>query len=294
MTLTLEGLDQEARVRRYRRDPWLWLREAVWTVDEVDKAHPVKPFPVAVCVPCETYVGGAAVEYAPADGDDYQGGRCASCGGALQEVTYLRHLTRGWQAAGNKGGGYRDALGVDWPWPWAGHPPIMAVPKPRRMRLSWLMVSLHTWLALFTPHAKVFIMSSKQEKSAELIERSTGILTRMPAGSTLPVWQWDGRPADRGATLKAWGYHATGTVRGGVPMIEFTNGARLWGVGEGADQLRQYGATAVFCDEIGTWANPRASYGAIRPTIEGGGQLTMVSSAYPGFWGDVVSGRLTA
>jgi hypothetical protein len=31
-------------------------------------------------------------------------------------------------------------------------------------------------------------------------------------------------------------------VKGGVPMIEVENGSRLWGVAEGADQLRQYTA----------------------------------------------------
>jgi hypothetical protein len=42
--IQLEDVDRGARTRAFQRDPWAWIRAEVWTVDEVDKAHPVKPF----------------------------------------------------------------------------------------------------------------------------------------------------------------------------------------------------------------------------------------------------------
>jgi hypothetical protein len=300
-----------ARRRSFERDPWLWIRRCVWTVDEIDKATPIKPFPVAACVACRRYAGGDEVTYvgdpppgavdathvpvtAPLDG--YEGGGCRGCGAPLQELTYLRLVTRLWQAAGRVGlpsADLRARLGAAETPASAldgapGETPdeavlvarILVLPKPRRMRMSWLMVTLHTLLALTTPHAKVFLVSSKQEKSAELIERAAGILRRIPGV------EW------RLTEHVDWAH--TGSVKGGLPMIEFANGARLWGVAEGAGQIRQYGATAILCDEIGTWTWPRGSYTAMVPTIEGGGQMTLISSAYPGFWAELVEGRLTA
>ncbi len=39
-------------------DPWRWIRDCVWTVDEVDKVSPIKRFPVAACPACRRYAGG--------------------------------------------------------------------------------------------------------------------------------------------------------------------------------------------------------------------------------------------
>jgi hypothetical protein len=66
----------------------------------------------------------------------------------------------------------------------------------------------------------------------------------------------------------------------------------IMAVGEGPNQLRQYTVTAILMDEIGTWNWPRASWGATKPAIEGGGRITAVSSAYPGFWASCVQGEL--
>jgi hypothetical protein len=268
-------IEMAERLNAYARDPWHWIREVVWTVDEVDRVQPIKRFPVAACVRCRRYAGGDEnIEYA--DPDTFVGGRCRLCTGPLQELAYLRWLTRAWQAAGSRDGAYRTP-GAEGPPLIEGHPPIMAIPKPRRMRLSWLMVALHTHLAMFSPNAQVFFVSSKLEKSAELIDRAEGILTRIPEERiTVPP------------------FTRTGTLKGGMPMIEFAHGAKLWGVPEGADQLRQYTATCILADEIGTWTWPRESYTAFKPCIEGGGQITLVSSAYPGFWAELVSGELTA
>jgi len=227
----LRQLQDEAR---WRRDAWAFVSECVTTVDELDAVSPIKPFPVAVCAPCERYVGHV---------DRL---RCPRCGAAPAPLAYLEQLARQWQSA---------------------TPPLLLVPKARRMRLTWLFMALHVWLAWTRPASKSFVVSSKQEKSGELIERARGIIARLPF--TLHV-----------------------TSRSDPPELRLSEtDALVMGVAEGADQLRQYTATAILADEFGTWVWPRNAYAAMRPCIDGGGRLTVLSSAYPGFWRELVAGE---
>jgi hypothetical protein len=224
---------------RYRDDVWAWISECVTTVDELDSRTPIKPFPTRVCIRCQTYAGGI---------ED----TCDRCGDPTRQLIYLRDLARQWQSA---------------------HPSLLIVPKARRMRLSWLFVACHTWGALQWPHAKIFFVSSKEEKSGELVERAHGILSRVPPHGG------GGRIAGQTAS---------------PPSVRLDNGASIIGVAEGASQLRQYTSTAVLADEFGHWMQPRETFSAMKPTMDGGGRITIVSSAYPGTFAELVRGELLA
>jgi hypothetical protein len=221
--------------RRYAVDAWAWVAECVWTVDELDPQSPVKPFPVAVCIGCARYLGHA------------DRAACPGCGQPPAALTYLETLARQWQTA---------------------NPPLLLVPKARRMKLTWLFCAVHAWLACVRPYVNAFLVSSKEQKSIELLDRVEGILVRCPRDRYRPpTWT---RQQD---------------------LLTLENGSHVWAVAEGADQLRQFSATAILADEIGTWSWPRASYTAMVPCIEGGGRLTLLSSAYPGYWRELVAGE---
>jgi hypothetical protein len=224
---------------RYREDAWAWITECVSTVDELDAGTPIKPFPVAVCPPCGVYLGHRARA------------QCPRCGGRPAPLTYLETIARQWQR---------------------GTPPVLLVPKARRMKLTWLSVALHTWLAWRQAHANVFFVSSKEEKSADLVERAAGILARLPEAFCRrpPLRRTDAPPR--------------------LTFLE--TGSQILGVAEGADQLRQFTANAILADEFGTWQHPRGAYAAMLPCIEGGGRMTIVSSAFPGMWRELVTGEL--
>jgi hypothetical protein len=244
MTPTLADLQQarqqvalEQHRRRYLVDAWAWVAECVWTIDELDAQSPVKPFPVAVCVPC----GGRYLGHVDR-------AACPGCGRPPAPLAYLETLARQWQSA---------------------TPPLLAVPKARRMKLTWLFCALHAWLACTRPYVAAFLVSSKELKSIELLDRVEGILTRCPRDRYRPP---------------AWTRQQD--------LLTLENGSRVWAVSEGADQLRQFSATAILADEFGTWSWPRAYYSAMLPCIEGGGRLTIVSSAFPGTWRELVTGEL--
>lgn len=151
---------------------------------------------------------------------------------------------------------------------------MLIVAKSRRMFVSWAMIAAHYWLARTTPNAKIVFMARKEgrneaEGSAELIWRAKFIHDH------LPPWV-AARPID---------YQFC--------RIRFPDThSEIVGLGEGADQARQMTLTAVFGDEVAFWEDPLATYVALRPTIEGGGRLTLVSSAGPGFFESLVHDRL--
>ena len=60
--------------------------------------------------------------------------------------------------------------------------------------------------------------------------------------------------------------------------------SEIIGIGEGPDQLRQLTITGILADELGFWASGYDTYVASRPTIEGGGRFTGISTPAPGFF----------
>jgi hypothetical protein len=245
------------RLQAYRGDCWRWIRECVWTKDEADAAEPLKPFPVAVCLPCRRYLGAREADQGCRQGVEHP----------RQPLRYLEYVIRGWQRGQ----------------PTSFPDPILAFPKPRRMRMSWAMVAAHLWLTMFRTYAAVFIVSSKEEKSGELVDRAAHILrmlsergrlavgagpdvdgareapaARLPearlgalrgggGGGPAPAVHGDGDPGGRGSDLEvaAGDLHGDAVLRGGR-RADHAGLLRLPGLLAGAG-LR--GADGVTCCE---------------------------------------------
>jgi phage FluMu gp28-like protein len=153
---------------------------------------------------------------------------------------------------------------------------ILAIPKSRRMMATWLFLALHLWAALFRNNSAVFIQSQKSSKSEWLVgeQRMWFMYRNLPAGHLWP------RPV---RLLKG---------EGGISRVELTNGSYIMAIGEGADQFRQYTASHIMLDEVAFWEKAKESYTGTLPTIQGGGKVVLISTADPGFFEDVVSGRM--
>lgn len=155
---------------------------------------------------------------------------------------------------------------------WQEHK-LLAVPKSRRMMLTWVMLAIHLHLALFTPNSAIFIQSKKADDSDYLL----GDNRLMFIYSHLPSW------------LRKYGLP---TVKRSQYLLRFSNGSMIKGIAQGPDQLRQYTATAIMCDEIAFWEQAETTWRAIRPVLQGGGRATLISSAGPGFFARIVQGRM--
>jgi hypothetical protein len=145
---------------------------------------------------------------------------------------------------------------------------LTAWPKSRRMKMSWVMVWNHLWLAAFHEGAKVAFQSETEKKSNILIQRAEFIYKHLPQQELL-------LPKLKGGRAMWCSMEWPGLY------------SKIEGFAEGANQLRGDTFTGVLADEIAFWPKGRASLGGFKPTTEGGGKVTLVSSALAGFWRDL-------
>lgn len=169
----------------------------------------------------------------------------------MPDKEYLRYLTRAWQAES-----------------------IIAIPKSRRMMMTWLMLCLHLWAALLRPNSAIFIQSKKQEDSEFLMggDRLMFIYNRLP--QEYPWARIEKTTAGRSGK--------------GYSFLRFSNGSYINAVGQGPDQLRQYTASYVYLTEMAFWEWAEETFASLKPTIQGGGKITIDSSAGPGFFDRLV------
>lgn len=191
------------RFRRYSMDPWAFLMDCCFTLDQVDGENPVKTLP---------------------------------------DREYAQYYVQMWQ-----------------------HFPLLAIPKSRRMTMSWFTISLYLWDTIFHEGRFNAFVSKKEDDANELVERAKFILEHIPEDKIprglLPEW------------------------RSKFCLLEFPAlKSKIQGFPQGADQLRQFTFSGIFGDECAFWEQARAFYSASFPTIEGGGRMTLVSSPAPGFF----------
>lgn len=150
---------------------------------------------------------------------------------------------------------------------------LLAVPKSRRMFLSWGTLILYLHDTMFNIGRQTAVVSKKEEDADDLLERMAFILKNIPEDvlpkDLMPKW------------VKTYG------------CIDFPEiGSRILGFPSGSDQLRSYAASGILADECAFWPEAEEMYAATFPIIEEDGKMTMISSAAPGFFKKLVHDEL--
>ena len=145
---------------------------------------------------------------------------------------------------------------------------LFVVVKSRRMIVSWSLTALELYLAMTTPHSRIYVISTDQMKSDKLVERHQFIYKRLPEDMPKPH------------------ISTRAGVKGGISRIDFEEtDSSIEALPGDPDKMRQEGATLIRMEEIAFWkpaARADLTYKAIMPTIMGGGRLVVVSSAQDG------------
>jgi hypothetical protein len=157
----------------------------------------------------------------------------------------------------------------------------LAIPKSRRMTISWTCIALAFWDILFHQGREHAFVSKKEDDSQELVSRAAFMYHKIPPGkipkALLP-------PIKGGRMLKS------------PPKFELDFGndvtSYIAGFPVGADQLRQFTFSSIFVDEAAFMREAEAFYAGAKPTIDGGGRMVMVSSRSPGFFKKLVFDKI--
>lgn len=145
--------------------------------------------------------------------------------------------------------------------------------------MSWTCIPLYLWDTIF--HAGRFngFVSKKEDDAGELISRAEFIYRH------IPEWR-----IPKELLPKIGG---KGTMTKSPPVLEFPElNSKLQGFPMGADQLRQFTLSGIFGDECAFWEDAEEFYAATKPTLDGGGRMTLVSSRAPGFFKKIVFDRI--
>lgn len=157
---------------------------------------------------------------------------------------------------------------------------LLAVPKSRRMFCSWNFISLFLHDTMFNQGRFNGFVSKKEDDAGDLIARAEFIYNH------IPEWRIPKALLPR---IK------NGKMSKQPPLLEFDEiNSKIQGFPQGADQLRQFTLSGIFGDECAFWEQAQSFYSASKPTLDGGGRMTLISSRSPGFFKKIVFDQLDA
>lgn len=134
---------------------------------------------------------------------------------------------------------------------------LLIILKARQLGITWLCCAYALWLCLFKPGQVVLLFSKGAIEAYELARRIRVIYFR------LPLWM-----RERNALIKD-----------NLSELQWANGSRVQSLAATRSAGRSFTASLVLMDEAAfmQWADEL--YTALKPTIDGGGQLFVVSTA---------------
>lgn len=157
---------------------------------------------------------------------------------------------------------------------------LIAIPKSRRMVCSWGMITFYTADTIFNAGRFNAFVSKKEDDAGDLVGRAEFIYQH------IPEWRI---PRALLPAIK------NGKMSKQPPILEFPEiNSKIQGMPQGADQLRQFTLSGILGDECAFWDEAQSFYSASKPTLDGGGRMTLISSRSPGFFKKIVFDQLDA
>ena len=138
---------------------------------------------------------------------------------------------------------------------------LICVVKSRQMMASWLFTALHLWDAMYHDGRSIFFISKKEEDAGfgnqlSLLARVEFMLQQLPE-NLRPKYKKFSRP----------------------PKLEFAGRySSIMACSQEAESLRQYTASRIMSDEMAFQEQAEKAYIAMKPTLDGGGCFTGIST----------------
>jgi phage terminase large subunit-like protein len=138
----------------------------------------------------------------------------------------------------------------------------LIIDKSRRMFVSWWALGIHLHYAFTNTNRRIGIVSKKFEDACSHLTNMEFIWKNIPE----EVYPSELRPKMR-------------TKEGFIFFDEIDT--TIHAIASGPDQTRQYGYSALFFDEFDFWSEQESTYAAAKPTLGGGGKLTIATTHCP-------------
>lgn len=136
---------------------------------------------------------------------------------------------------------------------------LFLILKARQLGISWLVLAYALWLCLYHPGRLALVFSIGQAEANEMLRRVHVMYWRLPA--------------DVRATLPK-------LLKDNTEEMAWDNGSRVLSLPARKNAGSGYTASLVILDEFAKNQWAREIYTAVKPTIDGGGKMIILSSAY--------------
>jgi hypothetical protein len=130
--------------------------------------------------------------------------------------------------------------------------------KARQLGISWLVCGYALWTCLFSPGRNILLFSRKLLEANDLVTRIGNMFAR------LPEWMREALPV---------------LVVNNLHELRWANGSQIRSLAATEDAGRSFTASILVLDEFAFVRSAKTLYNAAKPTIDGGGQLIVLSTA---------------
>jgi hypothetical protein len=134
---------------------------------------------------------------------------------------------------------------------------LLIILKARQLGVTWLCCAYALWLCLFKPGQVVLLFSKGAVEAYELARRIREMYSRLPESLRLA------RPL----------------LKDNLSELTWANGSRIQSLAATRSAGRSFTASLVLMDEAAFMQWATELYTALKPTVDGGGQLFIVSTA---------------
>jgi len=140
---------------------------------------------------------------------------------------------------------------------------MVAIPKSRRMMVSWALAAWCTHRARFFPNNAIFWQSESEDKAAFVVQNRCEFIED----------HIEPEPFRRT-------YSSIRTTKGVVGRITYRDTkSYIWGIPQGGDVLRTYTPAVLVMDECDFMQEGPAALTAALPAVEKGSKLILISSS---------------
>lgn len=134
---------------------------------------------------------------------------------------------------------------------------LLVVLKARQLGITWLCCAYALWLCMFRRGQVVLLFSKGAIEAYELARRIRVMYLR------LPLWMRERNPL----------------VKDNLSELSWANGSRVQSLAATRSAGRSFTASLVIMDEAAFMQWGQELYTALKPTVDGGGQLFVISTA---------------